>query len=278
VLTYSNEEIFWDCVSMNASESFPDGIPAFYDTGMKQLNIRLLKEVFFGNAQRINVQRFHASWLNLVADYSGRQLTRETDRLAAVLGVANKAANFLQDEFVLGLWKSRLWRELLWFVRMPGRRDTMQRAFVAPSWTWASVTGAVSFELLGRDGENLEQLVQILEVDTEIDHTLPVLKGKLVVRGPVITVSQEAMKDGNTSLNMHMREDIEGTATDSILCLVVAFSNRHVYALALAQVDATYKRIGMVTWRDQIGPDSDEPSDGLFQWRSKGNRRVIVLV
>lgn len=73
ILTYSNEELYWDCVSLNASETFPNGLPCFYDADLKLMDVPLFKEaVLTGSTNLANSQRFYNSWKEIVEDYSAR--------------------------------------------------------------------------------------------------------------------------------------------------------------------------------------------------------------
>ncbi|KAJ3523271.1 hypothetical protein NM208_g12518 [Fusarium decemcellulare] len=147
VLTYSHGEIFWDCVCLNASETFPGGIPAFYDTDLKAVDFRLFKKAILGSGEgNVKPGQLHKLWHSIVEEYSRRKLTLETDKLAALSGLAKEMTNVLRDDFVLGLWKKTLWRDLLWWVKSPATA-TIPTGFIAPSWSWAAVNGAISHRL-----------------------------------------------------------------------------------------------------------------------------------
>lgn len=174
MLSYSNKELYWDCISLNASETFPDGIPDFYHAKMKSLDFRLFKEAILGGSETIiSHEQFHTSWMKVVEEYSERKMTRERDKLAALLGLAKEAAIFLKDEFLVGLWRSRLWRNLLWWVK---ELDTCIRPqnFTAPTWSWASINAPISYELLGLDRDvDIDQCIETIHVEAESNQTLP---------------------------------------------------------------------------------------------------------
>ena len=52
-------------------------------------------------------------WETVVESYSKRSLTRESDKLVAIGGIAKELQRFLQDEYLAGLWNRDLLRELL---------------------------------------------------------------------------------------------------------------------------------------------------------------------
>ena len=88
-------------------------------------------------------------WWDMVYDYSERLLSKDTDRLAALSGMAQffQRNHFPHARYVAGLWSSRLEDELFWDSEdtIDARRPT---DYVAPSWSWASVNGRVSFRML----------------------------------------------------------------------------------------------------------------------------------
>ncbi|KAJ4385962.1 hypothetical protein N0V85_007939 [Neurospora sp. IMI 360204] len=85
-------------------------------------------------------------WWEMVFDYSQRLLTKDTDKLTALSGMAQfyQRNHFPHARYVAGLWSSRLEEELFWEVddKLGARRPA---GYVAPSWSWASVNGRVSF-------------------------------------------------------------------------------------------------------------------------------------
>jgi hypothetical protein len=81
-------------------------------------------------------------WRAVVSEYSALQLTDRSDRLPAIHGIAMQFAAHRWDRYLLGIWESTWIQNLLWYCpsqnpKPPGRR--------APSWSWASVDGAVSY-------------------------------------------------------------------------------------------------------------------------------------
>ncbi|OOF93993.1 hypothetical protein ASPCADRAFT_516939 [Aspergillus carbonarius ITEM 5010] len=84
--------------------------------------------------------QMYSDWLWLVSDYSGRSLSRLTDRLAGIQGLANEFKKTRQDDYVMGIWTGELPMALLWKVCNDGwefhRVDDLS---VFPSWSWASV-------------------------------------------------------------------------------------------------------------------------------------------
>jgi hypothetical protein len=88
-------------------------------------------------------QLTHA-WTEVVKDYSKRLLTKDSDRLPALSGIAKRFQRVFGTEYVAGLWSEDMINGLCWNVESvhKARRPSEYRA---PSWSWASVEGEVRF-------------------------------------------------------------------------------------------------------------------------------------
>lgn len=89
------------------------------------------------------------NWKSLVADYSSRELSYESDRLPAISGVASEIKALTNDTYIVGLWRQWLQSDLLWSSLWgpDGSTPPLGKADeTLPSWTWASVTAKVAFE------------------------------------------------------------------------------------------------------------------------------------
>lgn len=53
-------------------------------------------------------------WTILFINYSRRNLTKKTDKMAAIAGIAKEFGKLLNDEYIAGLWKNSLPESLLW--------------------------------------------------------------------------------------------------------------------------------------------------------------------
>lgn len=81
-------------------------------------------------------------WFEVVERYTKRSLTKQTDILPAVSGIARYFSEEIGDKHHAGHFESHGVIGLIW--RMGGRpKDTRSRhvEYLAPSWSWASVKG-----------------------------------------------------------------------------------------------------------------------------------------
>ncbi|KAH7397401.1 heterokaryon incompatibility protein-domain-containing protein [Pyrenochaeta sp. MPI-SDFR-AT-0127] len=77
------------------------------------------------------------TWWSWVTDYSRRQLTFKSDRLAAIVGITDYYARHMSHTPILGLWEENLLHDLLWRASGPGRRD-VSAELTLPTWSWLS--------------------------------------------------------------------------------------------------------------------------------------------
>ncbi|KAL8911007.1 MAG: hypothetical protein Q9171_003743 [Xanthocarpia ochracea] len=85
-------------------------------------------------------------WLLVMTKYTQRKLTYESDKLAALAGIASFFEICIGDRYLAGLFEGDILRSLLWRVMDPTQAAAINPA-LAPSWSWASVTGAVDLEV-----------------------------------------------------------------------------------------------------------------------------------
>jgi hypothetical protein len=97
--------------------------------------------------QGFSVKELYSKWDLLVNTYSRTKLTKHTDKLVALGGLAESWQQQLDDEYLAGLWRTNLTRNLLWCVATRSELDDMPErpaTYVAPSWSWASIIGNIT--------------------------------------------------------------------------------------------------------------------------------------
>jgi len=107
---------------------------------------------------------FLLDWGRTIQDYTARRLTRQSDKLIAIRGVAEAAAAVTARKYFAGIWidSSRsIVKGLLWSSSNAEPKER-KRVNVAPSWSWASVDSPVVWP--GHWLCRLESTVNILEL------------------------------------------------------------------------------------------------------------------
>ncbi|KAH8660328.1 heterokaryon incompatibility protein-domain-containing protein [Xylariales sp. PMI_506] len=96
------------------------------------------------------------SWHTIVTRYATRKLTVESDKLPALSGLASYAASYRNlasgnsssaDDYLAGLWRSSLLRDLCWTRDPHSLAGTRPLEYRAPSWSWAATDGTVNFHI-----------------------------------------------------------------------------------------------------------------------------------
>jgi len=183
ILHFASGQIFWECCSLRACETYPLGIPN--NTSFKtSLDTRLLERESFRTPA---LQRYRL-WQMYVEMYTASDLSLpKEDKLIAISGLAHKLGP--PEDYVVGLWKPILTQQLRWQV--VDDQATLQSDWRAPSWSWASINGKVYPET--RREPNAESTTRIVFDVLDVDVALatenpfgPVLYGELELRASLL--------------------------------------------------------------------------------------------
>ena len=153
---------------------------------------------------------FLSKWSAVVSLYSRGQLSIPTDKLIAISGIAQYMHENLWtgDElrYYAGLWSYHFEFQLTWSAHRPSRGARADR-YIAPSWSWASLDGEVSFPKF-YDHNRREYLARLTHIRlTPVRGVFGALQsGFIRVRGPLCRVAladtsrQEGSLDNRRSL------------------------------------------------------------------------------
>ncbi|KAJ4297800.1 hypothetical protein N0V90_005696 [Kalmusia sp. IMI 367209] len=146
---FSSTQLFWECYECIASETYPRGLPGWAYPVWSEDNTTLKKQINSITQQHetspyaspdLMVSRqglddeTYLSWYSFRIKYSRCGLTKKSDKLVAIHGIAQQVSQVTGDELVGGLWRSRIIEELCWY-KSPVGEATKWRA---PTWSWAS--------------------------------------------------------------------------------------------------------------------------------------------
>jgi hypothetical protein len=128
-------------------------------------------------------------------------MTRPSDRLPAISGIAQRFGSGLSDEYVAGIWRNTLPFGLLW---RPSGTATTSAEDCAPSWSWASVDCGVScstFQSRYLRAPVLTAKVLHVDIDLLTESSLygEVRGGSLPLSGRVLSRTARLCKMGNHS-------------------------------------------------------------------------------
>jgi hypothetical protein len=157
-LHFSHDQIFWECRSDSACETFPEKAP--FKEIPQFLKHRFSRVVYGGDE---GPQSLTEVWSVLISQYTKCNLTYATDKLIAFGGIASTFSEPLGQRYVAGLWLENLAYQLCW----SGKRGTGQ-AYTAPSWSWASTEGFVGDAFLPVHPSHVVRQIEVLEAHVDL--------------------------------------------------------------------------------------------------------------
>ncbi|KAH7310194.1 heterokaryon incompatibility protein-domain-containing protein [Rhexocercosporidium sp. MPI-PUGE-AT-0058] len=114
-------------------------------------------------------------WQKAVKTYSGRSLTFQTDKLPGISGYAREFDGGFGSQYLAGLWSRNLVEDLFWSASRwsNGASEAQPPSVVengSPSWSWASVTGDITFRCpeLPEDSHVGKALISIHAAETTL--------------------------------------------------------------------------------------------------------------
>ncbi|KAL9106680.1 MAG: hypothetical protein Q9227_008332 [Pyrenula ochraceoflavens] len=135
---FAHDQVRWECYCLAASEVYPEGLD---DEDLDFLGIPTKGIVAYLSDDHSDID---ALWKRIREEYSEKRLTKATDRLAAFSGIARMVLKVLKsspEDYLVGLWKPKLLDELLWVRISDEQQPDENAAYIAPSWSWASLNG-----------------------------------------------------------------------------------------------------------------------------------------
>ncbi|KAF1837496.1 HET-domain-containing protein [Decorospora gaudefroyi] len=153
ILHFAEKQIFWDCPSLSACETLPAGLPQPMDNvagpdrhwrGRLQVSDDSQEPL----AGAID-QPLSSFWKTAVRKYTRCNLTKGSDKLIAMWGIAKLVRDALDDVYGAGLWEANLEDQLAWHVveckltQRPSESSAWNLARDIPSWSWASMDGEI---------------------------------------------------------------------------------------------------------------------------------------
>ncbi|ROV90684.1 hypothetical protein VSDG_08286 [Cytospora chrysosperma] len=154
---FARDQIYWECVEHLRCEADPEGrlglvgVMAGWQAIQKRRGLK--------DSLRMIIKHLHPEleapslwdlsrwstpqgcWRTIVTTYSSCDLTKESDRLIAISGVAKKFGEVIGGRYLAGLWERGLHTDLMWLSNASQGDAVRPSDFFAPSWSWASICG-----------------------------------------------------------------------------------------------------------------------------------------
>jgi hypothetical protein len=279
-LIFGEECMYWECPALVASENEPMGSMHRFD-GLQlpllefgKLPNSLTRGEAIAGQLDVGGKSLQDFWYTHVAAYSGRAITKLTDRLPALSGLAfNISKAFDDNTYAAGLWVADLPRGLLWTRGNkglagsgPGMRVRPPLVFVGPSWSWVSMTGChTTYDLMLREttspGAVLDDGLNLVAVDSILKSPNPfgeVLASTITLTGRLVPVN--ALKQGRAYILLEEGNNVgeldlddEETLSGIIWVLAIVHNRDACYTISIALIESKtvareareYRRVGV---------------------------------
>ena len=180
VLYFGEDQILWECFMGKKCEAFPRGVSLLralknLDMSSRSLDLNLL------TISPLSPENAFEFWNKIIEIYSLCELTKPSDKLIALSGLAHLFQAATGQEYIAGVWKSHIKEFLDWRVYKP--RAKISSAYYAPSWSWASINGPVQPCGVTNGSVYLIDVLDAKVSHSEIDPLGQVFSGSIIIKG-----------------------------------------------------------------------------------------------
>lgn len=191
---------------------------------------------------------FIKTWMDVVENYTNRNLTNGRDKLPAISALARKAFSTRRSCYLAGIWKDDLVYELGWISELctlPAERSENASGplldiavhdrdsihtngfYRAPSWSWASLDGEVIYPYnddnigSGSNHSLIEYVDHEIELSNDDDPYGQVKGDHLIVKAQTIEITARPLKrSGPQIMNTGMSVSVNGytLSTQTTFC------------------------------------------------------------
>ncbi|KAI1454737.1 HET-domain-containing protein [Annulohypoxylon moriforme] len=148
---FTETELKWKCPTVANCDC---GLPTQPDMADPTANFSILVEPEKAKNQPWKTPAW--LWQRLVEHYTSRSLSYESDRMIALAGIATKVPE-KREHYLGGMWRDQLNTSILWKAAGLCHRTA---EYVAPSWSWASVSGKIRFVPLSKETRFIWEVVE----------------------------------------------------------------------------------------------------------------------
>lgn len=139
-LSFTASQVYWECAELVANEQCPGGLAD--ELWTKQQTLSLWKK----RLAPANDEDFRRIWSNVVEQYSSCALTKKTDKVIALSGLADhleRSQRHVGNTYRYGLWSRDFHRQLCWTSHFSVSEPEQLDNAIAPTWSWMNLDGRV---------------------------------------------------------------------------------------------------------------------------------------
>ena len=278
VLFFGQKEMSWQCQT-DISKSAAGFHPALTE-GCKRLPSYVFDSPSLGklNVDTQTTRDRALLWIEIVEEYTRRELTHEKDKLIAIGGVAAQLEIAWEDTYIAGMWRTSLIHHLAWSrLKVPSKTYPPPSIYRAPSWSWASIDGPVRLMMLEEvDAELIEHSITPKMAEAPLGQ---VKAGKMVLlaaRTSFHIMSKRSSWILDLSLDIDNTNELEEEEHDNASLMLLGRTFGILVGLLLMPADAgSYKRIGKFSCRKKY-----ETGDAVTPWEDllRGIKRERLTI
>jgi hypothetical protein len=271
VIHFADDLLYWECLNGRMCES-KDGLNNPFDNAVNS--------ILYDSSGSRKVHEAARIWHMIVEDYTSRKLTFSKDILPALQGVAKHMQKERRCAYYAGLWEDDFHHDLLWSVEQCS--TVRQSEYRAPSWSWASTEGGVTWRFRNDRVDKCQAESSIVMAETIPSGDDPlgeITSGKLIIKAlclpgllyyttnPTQDVALKVNNWDNTSANMWFMPDhaLETQEDQHVMLVLIAsyiYSGSRCY-LVLRPIDEhkrNFERVGLA----EEGSDTPHLQCSLF--------------
>lgn len=242
---FGSRQLLWECRELKGSSALPWCTDVHWDP-------ELDAESTWVENQPEDFALYYTMkfrWFRLSQEYSRRSLTKVTDTLPALSGIAQSFQKYLpEDKYIAGIWSSHLPLALLWdqdFSRKVLKQRTAE--YIAPSWSWTSSPCGIDYclwelhdiyqRIAYKKPDRFRQNLEVINIQGEAKHNDPYgalkegasleLGGALIfeldpdlerfadISEPYIPLCKDGVEVGTFKLDVHASSPLQG----KLVCL-----------------------------------------------------------
>ncbi|KAF2996915.1 hypothetical protein E8E13_005939 [Curvularia kusanoi] len=220
---FAREELIWECDSALSCECME------LDRGISDKNERprYRKALDSPSADMFTL------WYRVIINFSNRSITKLSDRLPALSGLAQHFQTHGAGPYLAGLWHNDLPRGLLWTSSIAENSFRVD-PYRAPTWSWASIESQHRYDvnLLHTEAELQRVYADILDAKCYAaggDSCGAVKGGWIKIRAPMFEIVyreswwyHRKAKDTQSSIRVEFDFRFTPTEEEVLSCLLVA--------------------------------------------------------
>lgn len=188
IVHFTTSEMSWGCGSDLTCECGRLGWTDYGD------NPELLQR-YFNSLESTSDERGRAPstvefWWSLIESFSRRRLTRVTDRLPSISGLAKLMQCEELGEYYAGMWERQLPISLLWTTDdLVGSQHYPWRPleYIGPTWSWVSLMGIVQRPEWAHDRKVVANIDKVYCVRNSTDSFGTIASASITITAPATT-------------------------------------------------------------------------------------------